>query len=77
MNTLELKRTLVHRISEIEDLEFLKAVKTILESKVQSQMMVLSPEQRYEIAESKKEIEQGLYLEKEELDKEFNKWVSE
>jgi hypothetical protein len=34
------------------------------------------PEQRFEIIESQKEIESGLFVEQVELDKEFNKWLS-
>jgi len=37
----------------------------------------LSDELINEIKESKKEIEQGLFIENEELDIEFNKWLKE
>jgi hypothetical protein len=67
---------LVHRIAEINDVSFLNAIKTILDAKSQSQTITLTSEQRYEIRESKKEIEQGLFVEQVELDKEFNKWLS-
>jgi len=38
--------------------------------------MYLNEEQRYEIEESKKEIEQELFIEQAELDKEFNTWLN-
>jgi uncharacterized protein YktA (UPF0223 family) len=76
MTTLELKKLLIHRITEINDISFLKAVKTILESKTETEVLLLSPDQRNEIMESKKEIEKGLFIEQENLDKEISRWAN-
>ena len=76
MTAIELKKLLINRIIEINDVSFLNAIKTILDTKTQSQIIALTPEQRYEIQESKKEIKQGLFIEQVELDKEFNKWLN-
>jgi uncharacterized protein YktA (UPF0223 family) len=76
MTTLELKKLLIHRIAEINDISFLKAVKTILESKTETEVLLLSPDQRNEIMESKKEIEKGLFIEQENLDKEISRWAN-
>lgn len=76
MTTLELKKLLIHRISEINDISFLEAIKTILESKTESEVLLLSPDQRNEIMESKKEIEKGLFIEQENLDKEISRWAN-
>jgi len=76
MSSIELKKLLIHRIAEIDDVSFLKALKTIIESKTKSRKISLTKEQEHEITESKKEIEQGLFIEQAELDKEFDKWLS-
>ena len=76
MTTIELKKVLIHRITEINDISFLKALKTILESKTETEVISLTLEQRNEIIESKKEIEQGLYIEQEILDKKVSTWLS-
>ncbi|MGV8096266.1 MAG: hypothetical protein AB2L24_30800 [Mangrovibacterium sp.] len=76
MTTIELKKVLIHRIAEIDDESFLNAIKTILDSKAHSRIFSLTQEQRDEINESKKQIEQGLFLEQAELDKEFNQWLN-
>lgn len=76
MTAIELKKLLINRISEINDVSFLNAIKTILDTKLQSQTIILTSKQLYEIQESRKEIEQGLFIEQVELDKEFNKWLS-
>ena len=52
MTTIELKKQLIHRISEIEDTNFLKALKTILDSKVNEGILNLTAEQRDEIIAS-------------------------
>jgi len=75
MTTIELKKVLIHRITEINDISFLKALKTILESKTETEVISLTADQRNEIIASKKEIEQGLYIEHELLDKKFSKWA--
>ena len=75
MTTIELKKVLIHRITEINDVSFLKALKTILESKTKTEVISLTTEQKNEIIASKKEIEQGLYIEHELLDKKFSKWA--
>jgi uncharacterized protein YktA (UPF0223 family) len=75
MTKLELKKLLIQRITEINDISFLKAVKTILESKTENEVLILSPDQRNEIIASKKETEKGLFIEQENLDKEISKWA--
>lgn len=77
MSTVELKNILIHRISEITDVSFLEALKTILDSKSDSTVVMLTNEQRNEILISKKEIEQGLYIENNDLEKEINGWLNE
>lgn len=76
MTVIELKKILIHRIAEIEDESFLNAIKTILDSKTQSQIITLTEDQKAEIAESKKQIAQRLFIEQDELDKEFEKWLN-
>ena len=76
MTAIELKTILIHRISEINDISFLKAIKTILDSKTDSGVLKLTDKQLEEIIESKKEIEQGLFVDNDELDKDVSKWLS-
>ena len=75
MTTIELKSSLIHRIAEINDFSFLNAIKTILDSKTESRVLKLTDKQRDEIIASKKEIEQGLFVENEEIEKEVKAWL--
>jgi hypothetical protein len=76
MTVIQLKKLLVNRISEINDVSFLKAIKTILDSKTDADVLLLTDDQRKEIMQSKKEIQKGLYIEQAELDKKVSKWAS-
>ena len=76
MNTIELKNILIHRISEINDISFLNAIKTILDSKTNKEVITLTSEQRDEIISSKKEIEQGLFIDNNDLDAEIKEWLN-
>jgi len=76
MTAIELKKILVHRIAEINDVSFLNAIKTILDTKTQSRTISLTEEQRLEINESKIEMKKGFLFEQSELDKEFDKWLN-
>jgi len=55
MTMMELKSILVHRISEINDVRFLE----------------LTDDQMKEIAESKKQIQEGLFIKESDLDSEI------
>ena len=77
MRTLQLKNALIQKISEIEDRSFLEAIKTILEAKPESKIISLTPELTKEIMASKKEIEQGLFIENNLLEKEIEEWLNE
>ena len=75
ITTLDLKKQLIQRLSEIEDKAFLEAIKTILDSK--SQILPLTAEQLAEILKSKDQIDQGHFTSQDQLDEEFEKWVNE
>lgn len=77
MTRVELKKHLIQKITEINDESFLNAIKTILDSKSNSQILKLTDEQFSDIIESKKEIEKGLFIEQSEMDSKFNEWLSE
>jgi hypothetical protein len=76
MTAIELKKQLIHKIAEINDVSFLNAIKIILDSKTDSHFLTLTVEQRTDITESQKEVKKGLFIEQAELDKEFEKWLA-
>jgi hypothetical protein len=76
MTTIELKKQLIHRISEIEDANFLKALKTILDSKLNEGTLNLTDEQRDEIIASREDVQKGLVIDNALLDKEIKAWLN-
>lgn len=77
MTTIQLKKALMQRISEIEDKTFLETIKTILDTNSESKIISLTPDITNEIIASKQEIENGLYIENDLLEKEIEEWLGE
>ena len=77
MTTLQLKKILINQINKIDDVSFLNEIRSILDSKSKQQILKLTPEQRKEINASKKEIDNGIFIEQSELDKEITRWANE
>jgi hypothetical protein len=77
MTAIQLKTLLIHRISEINDVSFLKALKTILDSRSEGSVIQLTQEQLEDIIASKKEIEKGLFIENLAFEKEVKQWLNE
>jgi len=76
MTMLELKNILFHRISEINDIRFLEAIKTILDEKAEDRIQKLTKEQKREIRASQEEIKRGLFITDDDLDNEIQVWLS-
>jgi hypothetical protein len=76
MSTIELKSLLIHRISEITDVRFLEALKTILDSKSESNILPITKEQREEIVASQKEISAGMYFDQKDIEGEVAAWLN-
>ena len=75
MTMMELKNILIHRISEINDVRFLEAIKTILDEKAEDSTLELTDDQKKEIEESKKQIKDGLFIKESDLDSDFQEWL--
>ena len=76
MTTIQLKKNLIHQISEIEDVSFLNALKTIIDAKTQASVVELTEMQRAEIDQSKKNVDEGLFSDQSELNQMFEQWQS-
>jgi len=76
MTAFELKTLLIHRIAEINDVSFLRALKTILDTKTESGVIQLTQDQLEDIIKSKKEIGKGMFVENNVLDKQVRRWLN-
>lgn len=75
MTTLELKKLLISKISEIEDEKLLISIKTFLEAKSPSGVLTIPDDVKAEIVESRKQIAKGMYIDQEDLDKKAEEWL--
>jgi len=75
MTTIELKKSIILRIAEIEDSEFLKAIKTIIDSNQSDAVFKVSEPMKKDIETGRKQIREGKYTTQEDLEKEINAWL--
>ncbi|MGV9004107.1 hypothetical protein [Flavobacterium sp.] len=76
MNTLELKNSLKSRIDIINDVKFLTALHTLVESKTDT-IIVLNEEQKEIVNKSKKEYVEGNYFSNDAVNEEIEQWLKE
>lgn len=77
MNTLQLKQELIHRISSIEDFEFLNAIKIILDHDKKHSLIELSDDQVNELLTASVNGKNGKVVSQLEMDRKVEKWLSE
>ncbi|MBG7612281.1 hypothetical protein IU405_08480 [Polaribacter sp. BAL334] len=77
MNTIELKQELIHRISRIDDTEFLIAIKTILDYNKKESFIEISPELEQELLFASSEGKKGIVISQSEMDQKVSEWLNE
>jgi hypothetical protein len=76
MSTVELRHIIFKKLSSIEDISFLKAIKTIVESKADEKVYQLSEFQKKRIEESREQLKKGKTISNEALNKEVLQWLN-
>ncbi len=76
MSTLELRHKIIEQLSLIEDTSFLKAIKTIIESKVAESEYKLSDFQKQRISQARTELLYGQTIINDVLQNEIDEWLS-
>ncbi len=76
MSTVELRHTIIEKLSQIDDTSFLKAIKTIVESKANEDAYKLSDFQKKRIEASREQVKLGQTISNEALEKEIKQWLS-
>ncbi len=77
MTTIDIKNILIQKINEINDVSFLQAIKTIVESKAEKEVLMLTAEQKHAIIASQNDIDNGNFVGQSELDEKVAKWLNE
>ncbi|MBS1635062.1 MAG: hypothetical protein JST26_04000 [Bacteroidetes bacterium] len=76
MSTKELKRLLISKIDDTQDVTLLEAIYTLLNSTSQKDPFHVSEEQQDSIYRAKKDIDLGNYILNEDLNEEVTKWLN-
>jgi hypothetical protein len=76
MSTAELRHIIIEHLSHIEDASFLKALKTIIESKVSEGVYKLSDYQKKRIESGREQLRNRKTVSHEELQNEIDQWLN-
>jgi hypothetical protein len=76
MSTIELRHIIIEKLSLIDDASFLKAIKTIVESKVSERVYKLSDFQKNRIEAGREQLRKGQTISNDVLQKEIGQWLN-
>lgn len=76
MSTIELRHIINEHLSHIDDVSFLNAIKTIIESKASDSVYKLSDYQKDRINSAREQLEKGQTISNDDLQKEIDQWLS-
>lgn len=77
MGTLELKLSLIQRLSLINDDDLLHRIKSLIDRMEERQALRFSPEVKVAIKHAREDISEGRFIEDEGLDRYMERWVNE
>lgn len=76
MSTIELRHIINEHLSHIDDVSFLNALKTIIESKASEGIYRLSDYQKKRINLARQQLKIGQTISHDDLQKEIDQWLS-
>ncbi|HRX28660.1 MAG TPA: hypothetical protein P5235_04695 [Saprospiraceae bacterium] len=76
METLELRHIITEKLTHIDDVSFLNAIKTIIESKVSEGTYKLSDYQKNRIDSAREQLKNKQTISHDDLQKEIGQWLS-
>ena len=75
MSSSEIKQKIIDQLSHIEDVTFLKAIKTLVDSKAKEDTYKLSDYQKTRILSGREQIRKGQTISPVRLQKEIDQWL--
>ncbi|HEY3372759.1 MAG TPA: hypothetical protein VGK10_18060 [Prolixibacteraceae bacterium] len=75
MSTIELRHIINEHLSHIDDVSFLNAIKTIIESKATDGIYKLSEYQKLRIDNARDQLKNGQTISNDVLQKEIDQWL--
>ncbi len=75
MGTIELRQRIIDQLSHIDDVSFLKAIKTLVDSKAEGEIYKLSEYQKERVRLGREQLNKGQTLSHEAVQKEIDQWL--
>jgi hypothetical protein len=76
MSTTELRHKITEQLSHIDDVSFLNAIKTIIESKVSERIYKLNDYQKNRVDSARQQLKNKHTISHDDLQKEIDQWLS-
>ncbi len=76
MSTIELRHIITEQLSHIDDVNFLNAIRTIIESKISESEYKLNDYQRKRIDMARQQLMNKQTISHEDLQNEINQWLN-
>jgi len=75
MSTIELREKIINQLANINDASFLRAIKILLDSKVEKETYKLPDYQKERIRHGREQLKKNQTIYHDELQKEIDKWL--
>ena len=75
MSTSELREKIISQLANINDTSFLKAIKVLIDTKVETEVYRLSDYQKERIRSGREQLKKGQTNSHDEIQKEINQWL--
>jgi hypothetical protein len=75
MSSSEIRQKIIDQLSHIDDVSFLKAIKTLVDSKAQGDIYKLSAYQRERISSGREQLRKGQTISHVRIQKEIDQWL--
>jgi len=76
MSTIELREQIIEKLNHIDDDSFLNAIKTIIDSKVEDGIYLVSDFQKKRIDLGRDQLRKGKSIPNKALQKEIDQWLN-
>lgn len=75
MSTIDIRKKIIDQLSNIDDISFLNAIKTLVDSKAEEKTYKLSEFQKERIRLGREQLSKGQTISHEALQKEIDQWL--
>jgi len=75
MSTVELREKIINQLANINDASFLRAIKILVDSKVEKEVYKLSDYQKERIRSGREQLKKEQTISHEDVQKEIDQWL--